>query len=60
MSQKQWSIDNYNNLIKKLIRSFNSTIVILGSANDVICDKIIKHDKIINLKDKTSLDWQWV
>ena len=54
-SQKQWSIDNYNNLIKKLIRSFNSTIVILGSTNDVICDKIIKHDKIINLKDKTSL-----
>ncbi len=54
-SQKQWSIDNYNKLIKKLIRSFNSTIVILGSTNDVICDEIIKHDKIINLKDKTSL-----
>ena len=37
------------------LNAFNSTIVILGSTNDVICDEIIKHDKIINLKDKTSL-----
>ena len=54
-SQKQWSIDNYNNLITKLIGSFNSKIVILGSSNDIICDQIMKDDRIINLKNKTSL-----
>lgn len=54
-SQKQWSIDNYNNLMTRLIESFNSKIVILGAKNDIICDQIIKDDRIINLKDKTSL-----
>ena len=54
-SQKQWSIDNYNSLMTRLIKSFNSTIIILGATNDVICDQIIKHDRIVNLKDKTSL-----
>ena len=54
-SQKQWSIDNYNNLMRRLIDSFKSKIVILGSTNDVICDQIIKDKSIINLKDKTSL-----
>ena len=54
-SQKQWSIDNYNNLMTRLIESFNSKIVILGATNDIICDQIIKDDRIVNLKDKTSL-----
>ena len=54
-SQKQWSIDNYNNLMTRLIESFNSKIVILGAANDIICDQIIKDERIVNLKDKTSL-----
>lgn len=54
-SQKQWSIDNYNNLMTRLIDSFNSKIVILGAANDIICDQIIKDERIVNLKDKTSL-----
>ena len=54
-SQKQWSIDNYNNLMRRLIDSFKLKIVILGSTNDVICDQIIKDKSIINLKDKTSL-----
>jgi len=54
-SQKQWSIENYNKLISRLIDSFKSKIVILGSTNDIICDQIIKDDNIINLKDKTSL-----
>ena len=54
-SQKQWSIENYNKLMRKLIDSFKSKIVILGSTNDIICDQIIKNDNIINLKDKTSL-----
>jgi heptosyltransferase-2 len=54
-SQKQWSIDNYNNLIKRLMDSFDATIIILGATNDIICDQIIKHDRIVNLKDKTSL-----
>ncbi len=54
-SQKQWSIENYNNLMTRLIESFNSKIVILGATNDIICDKIIKDDRIVNLKDKTSL-----
>ena len=54
-SQKQWSIDNYNNLMKRLIKAFNSKIVILGSTNDIICDQIIKSENIINLKDRTTL-----
>ena len=54
-SQKQWSIENYNNLMTRLMKSFNATIVILGATNDIICDQIIKHDRIVNLKDKTSL-----
>ena len=54
-SQKQWSIDNYNNLMTRLIESFNSKIVILGATNDIICDQIIKDDRKVNLKDKTSL-----
>ena len=54
-SQKQWSIDNYNNLMTRLIKAFNSKIVILGSTNDVICDQIIKSENIINLKDRTTL-----
>ena len=54
-SQKQWSIENYNNLMTRLMKSFNATIVILGATNDIICDQIIKHNRIINLKDKTSL-----
>ena len=54
-SQKQWSIENYNKLMRRLIDSFKSKIVILGSTNDIICDQIIKDDNIINLKDKTSL-----
>ena len=51
---KQWSIDNYNNLMKRLIKAFNSKIVILGSTNDIICDQIIKSENIINLKDRTT------
>ena len=35
--------------------SFDATIIILGATNDIICDQIIKHDRIVNLKDKTSL-----
>ncbi|MDG2288044.1 MAG: glycosyltransferase family 9 protein [Candidatus Marinimicrobia bacterium] len=54
-SQKQWSIENYNNLMTRLMKSFDATIVVLGATNDIICDQIIKHDRIINLKDKTSL-----
>ena len=54
-SQTQWSIDNYNNLIKRLMDSFDATIIIWVATNDIICDQIIKHDRIINLKDKTSL-----
>ena len=54
-SQKQWSIENYNNLMTRLMKSFDATIVILGATNDIICDQIIKHNRIINLKDKTSL-----
>ncbi len=54
-SQKQWSVDNYNNLMKRLIKAFNSKIVILGSTNDIICDQIIKSENIINLKDRTTL-----
>ena len=54
-SQKQWSIDNYNNLMTRLIKAFNSKIVILGSTNDVICDQILKSENIINLKDRTTL-----
>ena len=54
-SQKQWSVDNYNSLMKRLMDSFDATIIILGATNDIICDQIIKHDRIINLKDKTSL-----
>ena len=53
--QKQWSIDNYNNLMTRLTKAFNSKIVILGSTNDVICDQIIKSENIINLKDRTTL-----
>lgn len=54
-SQKQWSVENYNNLMMRLIKSLDATIVILGAKNDIICDQIIKHDRIINLKDKTNL-----
>ena len=54
-SQKQWSIENYNNLMMRLMKSFDATIIILGAKNDIICDQVIKHDRIINLKDKTSL-----
>jgi heptosyltransferase-2 len=54
-SQKQWSIENYNNLMIRLMRSFDATIVILGTKNDIICDQIVKHDRVINLKDKTTL-----
>ena len=54
-SQKQWSIENYNNLMIRLMRSFDATIVILGAKNDIICDQIVKHDRVINLKDKTTL-----
>ena len=54
-SQKQWSIDNYNTLMTRLIKAFNSKIVILGSTNDIICDQIIKSENIINLKDRTTL-----
>ena len=54
-SQKQWSIDNYNSLMTRLIQAFNSKIVILGSTNDIICDKIVKDKNIINLKDRTTL-----
>ena len=39
----------------RLIKAFNSKIVILGSTNDVICDQIIKSENIINLKDRTTL-----
>ena len=54
-SQKQWSVENYNHLMTRLIDAFEATILILGSTNDIICDQIIQHNRIINLKDKTSL-----
>ena len=54
-NQKQWSIENYNNLMTRLIDSFDATILILGATNDIICDQIIEHSRIVNLKDKTSL-----
>ena len=49
---KTWNIENYNKLIPKL----NYPIVLLGSKNDLICDKISYHNKeVINLRNKTDL-----
>jgi len=54
-SQKQWSVDSYNNLVKRLLKTFDMDIVLLGAKNDTICDEFISHKRILNLKDKTSL-----
>ena len=41
-SQKQWSIENYNNLMTRLIDSFDATILILGATNDIGVDLVLK------------------
>tara|TARA_S200000501_G_scaffold98292_1_gene91609 strand:- start:3445 stop:4473 length:1029 start_codon:yes stop_codon:yes gene_type:complete len=49
---KSWTLENYN----KLIPLLKFPIVLLGSENDLICDKIYKSNKkVINLKNKTDL-----
>ena len=49
---KTWNIENYNKLIPKL----KYPVVLLGSKNDIICDKISYHNReVINLRNKTDL-----
>ena len=53
--QKQLPVDKYDQLIEDLLNKFNLKILILGSKNDTICDKIAVKDGVINLKNQTSL-----
>lgn len=53
--QKQLPVKKYNELIDSLDQKFDYKIILLGSKNDTICDKIKTGVNIINLKDKTSL-----
>lgn len=52
---KRWPIEHYNELSNKLLNS-NFGIVLLGSKDEkIICDRIEKHDNLINLAGELTL-----
>ena len=58
MPLRQWPIEYYIELIKKIKEKFNSKIILFGGYNDLdICGKIeeVFMDKIYNLSGKTTL-----
>ncbi|MDP6500476.1 MAG: glycosyltransferase family 9 protein [Candidatus Marinimicrobia bacterium] len=53
---KMWSVEGYKSVFTNLLKETDFSIIILGSENDTICDKIdIDDSRVLNLKGKTDL-----
>ena len=54
--QKQWFADRYAAVVAKLYQYTDKRVIMLGSENDSICDKIFNLNRdLIDLSGKTSL-----
>ncbi|MBC8323424.1 MAG: glycosyltransferase family 9 protein [Candidatus Marinimicrobia bacterium] len=53
---KLWSVEGYKSVFSTLLKETDLSIIILGTENDDICDKIdMDYPRVLNLKGKTDL-----
>ena len=54
--QKQWQVEQYNNVINEINRLTNKKIIMLGTKNDKICKHIsLMNDSVVDYSGKTDL-----